>query len=62
MATNDTLSASELVSLLEISKGFFHGSIPEVDAVRLVELRLIYSLLGDLRITTAGRNRAAGYF
>jgi hypothetical protein len=58
MATDDTLSASELTSLQEIAKGLLHGSIPEADAARLVELRLIYRLLGDLRMTTAGRVRA----
>jgi hypothetical protein len=55
MAAVNTLSASELSSLHEIAKGLLHGAIPEADAVRLVELRLIYRLLGDLRMTTAGR-------
>ena len=58
MAIDNTLSASELASLQEIAKGLSHGSIPEADAVRLVELRLIYRLLGDLRMTSAGRIRA----
>ena len=58
MTTDDTLSASELASLQEIAKGIYHYSIPEVDAARLVELCFIYRLLGDLRITTAGRIRA----
>jgi hypothetical protein len=58
MATDDALSASELTSLQEIGKGLGHGSIPETDALRLLELRLIYRLLGDLRVTTAGRVRA----
>jgi hypothetical protein len=57
MATDDTLSASEFASLQEIAKGLLHGSIPEADAARLVELRFIYRLLGDFRMTTAGRAR-----
>ena len=35
MATDDTLSASELASLQEIAKGIYHYSIPEADAARL---------------------------
>jgi len=58
MAPDDTLSASELASLQEIAKGIYHFAIPEADAARLVELRFIYRLLGDLRVTTAGRIRA----
>jgi hypothetical protein len=58
MAPDDTLSASELASLQEIAKGIYHFSIPEADAARLLELRFIYRLLGDLRVTTAGRIRA----
>jgi hypothetical protein len=62
MTTHDTLSASELGSLREVAKGVRHGPIPEADALRLLELRLIYRLLGDLRMTTAGRLRAFGDF
>jgi|SRR5579859_1274323 len=57
MTTGDILTHSELASLQEIGRGLRHGSIPEADALRLVELRLIYRLLGDLRMTTAGRIR-----
>jgi len=59
MATDERLSASELASLQEIAKGIYRHSIPEVDAARLIELRFIYRLLGDLRMTTAGRVRAS---
>jgi len=51
------LSDSEFASLQEIGKGLQHSAIPEGDAVRLLELRLIYKLLGDHRITAAGRAR-----
>jgi hypothetical protein len=46
MATDETLSASEMASLQEIANRLLHGSIPETDAVRLIELSLIYGLLG----------------
>jgi hypothetical protein len=58
MTTHDILSASELVSLREVAKGARHGPIPKADALRLLDLRLIYSLFGDLHMTTAGRVRA----
>ena len=58
MTTHDILSASELDSLREVAKGSRHGPIPEADAMRLLDLRLIYSLFGDLHMTTAGRVRA----
>ena len=58
MPAGEVLSASEFASLREITRGFGHGAIPETDALRLIELRFIYMLLGDLRITTAGRVRA----
>jgi len=57
MTTGDILTVSELASLQEIGRGLRHGSIPEADALRLLELRLIYKLLRDLRMTTAGRVR-----
>ena len=59
---DEALSHSELASLQEIGRGLRHESIPHVDAIRLLELHLIYKLLGDLRITTAGRVRAFGDF
>jgi hypothetical protein len=46
----------ELMSLREIAKGFNKGPIPHAHAVRLLELDLVYCLLGDLRITTLGRH------
>ena len=60
MAPDDILSASQFASLQEVSKGIFRGPIPNADAVRLVELRLIYRLLGDFRLTTAGQNAITG--
>jgi hypothetical protein len=53
------LSASEFASLAEVAKGFDHGRIPAADGARLTELRLTYKLLGDDRLTTAGRVRLA---
>jgi hypothetical protein len=55
MAHGDGLSASEMTSLREVGKGLLHGNIPEEHALRLLHLRLIYKMLGDLHITTAGR-------
>ena len=51
------VSDSELLSLREIAKGFNKGPISHTDAVRLLELNLVYCLLGDLRLTTQGRSR-----
>jgi hypothetical protein len=51
------ISDSELISLREIARGFNKGPIPKADALRLLELKLVYNLLGDLRITTLGRKR-----
>jgi hypothetical protein len=51
------LSTSELASLREVGKGFAHGKIPKNDEKRLLELRLVYMLLGNSRITAAGRRR-----
>ena len=53
------LSPDEFASLQEVAKGFDQRPIPEVDAVRLLELDLIYKLLGLLRMTGAGRARIA---
>jgi len=59
MTTHGTLSGSELASLCEVAKGAHHGPIPEADALRLLDLGLVYRLLGDVRVTTAGRIRAS---
>jgi hypothetical protein len=48
-------SEEELLSLREIAKGFNKGPIPHAHALRLLELKMVYSLLGDLRLTTLGR-------
>lgn len=53
------LSNSQFASLQEIGKGLIHGPVADSDALRLLELNLIYKLLGSLRITTAGRDRIA---
>jgi hypothetical protein len=50
------VSDLELLSLREIARGFNKGQVPLAHALRLLELDLIYSLLGDLRITTLGRS------
>jgi hypothetical protein len=59
MVANVILSVSEFASLKEVGKGFDHGSIPEADALRLLDLGLIYNLLGSFRINRAGRLRIA---
>jgi hypothetical protein len=57
MSASDYLSATELASLREVGSGIGHGGIPETQSLRLMDLRLIYRLLGSLRITSAGRAR-----
>lgn len=44
---------------MEVGKSFAHDKIRHCDAVKLLELGFIYSLLGSHRITTAGRARLA---
>ena len=51
------LSPDEFASLQEVAKGFDQRQIPEAHALRLLELDLIYKLLGLLRMTGAGRAR-----
>jgi hypothetical protein len=53
------LSPVEYGALLEVGKGFAHEKIPLEDAVRLMDLGLIYSLLGSHQITAAGKSRLA---
>jgi hypothetical protein len=50
-------TVAEFTSLVEVSTGFAHESIPVSHRVRLLELGLIYNLLGSERMTTAGRAR-----
>jgi hypothetical protein len=57
MSVRATLSASEFASLKVIGAGFDHSAVTEPDAARLLELGLIYRLLGSLRMTHAGRAR-----
>jgi hypothetical protein len=60
MAANCSLSEKELGSLKEVAKGAWQEPISIADGKRLLELTLVYNLLGCLRITTAGRARIAG--
>ena len=59
MSGEPHLSASEFASLVEVAKGFGHGPIPAADGARLVALQLTYKLLGEDRLTAAGRARLA---
>lgn len=56
---NSQLSPDELFSLKEIGKSFLHKHIPDAHAEHLLELRLIYRLLGTYRITGAGKELLA---
>jgi hypothetical protein len=53
------LSSSELAALTEVAKGVCHAAIPRADSEKLMDLRLIYNLLGEARITRAGQERLA---
>jgi hypothetical protein len=55
MDIQSPLSTSEWTSLREVARGPFQEDIPGADAARLLHLRLIYKLLGGLRITSAGK-------
>ena len=55
MAENETLNEAELNSLKEIGRGVLQHSTPAEHKERLLALKLIYKLLGDLRITGKGR-------
>jgi len=59
MATQIELSEIELASLREVARGFDQRGIPDNHSRKLIELRLIYKLLGSLRITSAGRRHLA---
>ena len=60
MATSPYLSDLEWASLAEVGSGFCHAAIPADHAKRLLELRLIYSLLGNYRIMSSGREMLRG--
>jgi hypothetical protein len=62
MRHTSVLSQSEYASLSEVGTGFLHDAIPPEDAARLVGLGFVYKLLGDIRITTAGRLRVENGF
>ena len=55
MAENAILSEAEYASLQEINRGLFQRRIPADHADRLLSLKFIYRLLGDLKITAKGR-------
>ena len=55
MAENETLNEAELSSLKEIGRGVLQQSTPAEHKERLLALKLIHKLLGDLRITGKGR-------
>jgi hypothetical protein len=57
MASSNYLSVTEFASLQEVGRGIAHDRIPESHGMRLLDLHLIYRLLGSLRITAAGRAR-----
>ena len=55
MPTSPYLSEAEFASLAVVGTGFCHGPISVEHAKHLQDLRLIYNLLGRLRITSAGQ-------
>ena len=59
MSASNYLSATGFELLREVGSGIGHGGIPESHSLRLLDLRLIYRLLGSLRITAAGKARIA---
>jgi hypothetical protein len=61
MATHIDLSENEFAALQEVARGFDQRSIPESHRRKLIDLRLIYKLLGGLRMTAAGRRHLASH-
>jgi hypothetical protein len=57
MDIQSPLTPTEVGSLRQVSRGVFQEAICGSDTERLLRLKLIYFLLGDLRITAAGRAR-----
>jgi hypothetical protein len=55
MGSSPYLSDAEWASLTEVGTGSYHDLIPLEHANRLLDLKLIYSLLGSCRITATGR-------
>ena len=60
MATSPHLSEPEWAALAEVATGFCHAPIPADHAQRLLDLKLIYSLLGSYRIMSSGRDMLRG--
>jgi hypothetical protein len=57
MALNIDLSAAEFHSLEELGKGVLHNAIPNAHSVTLIARGFAFKLLGQTRITKAGRAR-----
>ena len=55
MMTKTALTEPERASLVEVGKGCGHGAILPAHSAKLLALGLIYRLLGEDRITKAGR-------
>src|SRR5471030_784315 len=55
MTDSATLTDLEFASLQEVGSSFCHDAIPADHRARLLALGLIYTLLGSVRINTAGR-------
>ena len=60
MTNSPHLSEPEWASLAEVGTGFCHAPIPADHARRLLDLKLIYSLLGSYRIMHSGREMLRG--
>jgi hypothetical protein len=60
MTNSPHLSEPEWASLAEVGTGFCHAPIPLNHAQRLLDLKLIYSLLGSYRIMRSGRDMLRG--
>lgn len=56
MFKDEQLSDTELTSLKEIAKGVHQRPVSTEHAQRLLDLKLVYKILGDLRITAKGRS------
>jgi hypothetical protein len=56
------LSPSQLSSLRQVARGVLQDPICAEDAVHLLRLKLIYRLLGDLRITASGKMMLGRYW
>jgi hypothetical protein len=59
MSASSYLSVAEFASLQAVSRSYNQGAIPVAHSQWLIDLALIFKLLRDLRLTTAGRVRLA---